>query len=352
MRFSICVPAYNIERYLRECIDSILSQDFEDYELIIVDDGSTDATGKICDEYAEANSKIRVIHQSNKGLMLTRRSAIEVARGEYLLFVDSDDVLKAGALSRLNQSIEENGADLYIYRAETWYQNKRIPMRPPYGVDGLVSKEEVLYNVLSSFAFNSIWTKAVQRSVLAEHLDEIYVKVNFSEDMIQTAYILKYAESIVILDDILYQYRLRRSSMVHTKVSESVMLESLETLHKVEDILKEYVIPQLNVSSYNWENELLNHQRNALKNFLEHVYRNNLTELSLSQKTELYNSLKKSEEVTRLMTPEIIERLNLYNRYRAKLFINNKYSCLNTVDHLLRAVQYTLETIQHKIAFE
>ena len=91
---SVIVPVYKVEKYLHECVDSILAQTFRDFELILVDDGSPDNCGAICDEYAAKDSRIRVIHQENQGLSGARNSGIDVARGEYITFVDADDSIE------------------------------------------------------------------------------------------------------------------------------------------------------------------------------------------------------------------------------------------------------------------
>ena len=91
MKFSIIVPAYNVAQYIEECIESILNQDYDNYEIIVVDDGATDETPKILDEIASKSEKVRVIHQKNGGLSAARNSGIEAASGEYILFLDGDD---------------------------------------------------------------------------------------------------------------------------------------------------------------------------------------------------------------------------------------------------------------------
>ncbi len=131
MKLSIIVPIYNVEQYLRKCVDSLLNQDIDDYEIILVDDGSTDNSGAICDEYAEkAKSEelrgqsvsIRVIHRENGGLSAARNSGIEVAQGKYIMFVDSDDYIEPNVLGGLMARIERDNLDVLRYN----YQNVRI----------------------------------------------------------------------------------------------------------------------------------------------------------------------------------------------------------------------------------
>ena len=121
MFFSIIIPVYNVEKYLDDCIRSVTGQNFRNYEIIIVDDGSTDSSGKICDLWeARINNEIqdihiKVIHQKNKGLDGARNSALEVASGEWLIFLDSDDMLADGMLAKLYNKIHEHPADMYCY---------------------------------------------------------------------------------------------------------------------------------------------------------------------------------------------------------------------------------------------
>lgn len=125
---SIVVPIYNVEKYLRKCVDSLLNQDIDNYEIILVDDGSPDACPQICDEYAKKSQEsraksqelpcIRVIHRKNGGLSAARNSGIEVARGEYLMFVDSDDYIEPNVLGGLLKQVERDNLDVLRYRLQ------------------------------------------------------------------------------------------------------------------------------------------------------------------------------------------------------------------------------------------
>lgn len=114
LRFSVIVPVYNIEKYLPSCIDSVISQSFHDYELILIDDGSTDSSGLICDSYAQKDKRIKVIHKSNSGPSEARNKGIEIAAGKYIIFLDGDDQLSDGALKVINDSIEDN-IDIFFF---------------------------------------------------------------------------------------------------------------------------------------------------------------------------------------------------------------------------------------------
>ena len=109
---SIIVPVYNVEEYIQKCINSILSQNYLDFELILIDDGSTDNSGKICDEFASENKKIKVIHQENGGLSNARNTGIKNAVGHYLWFIDSDDWIVGNAFSIIVQELKENNLEM------------------------------------------------------------------------------------------------------------------------------------------------------------------------------------------------------------------------------------------------
>ncbi len=106
LRFSVIIPVYNVERYLKECIDSVLKQDYLNYEVILVDDGSTDSSGTICDLYAEKYKKVKVIHKKNGGLSDARNAGLSMAQGEYIIFVDSDDWIELDALNNFDKCLE------------------------------------------------------------------------------------------------------------------------------------------------------------------------------------------------------------------------------------------------------
>ncbi|KFI49652.1 glycosyltransferase family 2 protein [Bifidobacterium biavatii] len=125
MRFSIIMPIYNVEQYLEECVNSVLSQDFIDYELILVDDGSPDGCPVICDRYAKQDKRIRVVHQRNGGLSDARNTGLSMCKGEYVVFIDSDDAMCNGVLSHVNKAIESNGRpQIVVGEIVYWHDGK------------------------------------------------------------------------------------------------------------------------------------------------------------------------------------------------------------------------------------
>lgn len=136
MKFSIIIPCYKVEQYLHQCVDSVLAQTYEDYEVILVDDGSPDNSPAICDEYGKKTDKVKVIHKPNGGLSDARNTGLDMARGEFVLFLDSDDWWDdKEALRKIDTCIKKTGADIIIFGMKKYfslekrYGDVRIPKR-------------------------------------------------------------------------------------------------------------------------------------------------------------------------------------------------------------------------------
>ena len=121
---SVIVPVYNCEKYIEACVNSVLNQTFADFEIILVDDGSPDDSGKLCDQLAEKNNKIVVLHQKNQGQAAARNNGVKIARGEWLNFLDSDDLIHPQMLERLYNAVIENNVNLAMCSA---VQDEKLP---------------------------------------------------------------------------------------------------------------------------------------------------------------------------------------------------------------------------------
>ena len=221
IRFSVLVPVYNVEKYLRECIDSVLKQTYQNWELILIDDGSTDSSGKICDEYAKEYTNIIVIHNQNKGLLLSRRDAIKKSRGDFLLFLDSDDCLRNDALCLLSKIIYEYDSDLVFFNAsiEKGY-SKACRNYQFYNKQVFYGEEKAcLYKLLiTTNDLNNMCFKAIKRTIV--NIEDEYISYSFvrnGEDLLQSLPIIDKAKKISYLDAILYYYRQHTDSITHKK---------------------------------------------------------------------------------------------------------------------------------------
>ena len=128
MKFSFIIPVYNVAQYLDECIKSVLRQSYKDYEIVLVDDGSTDGSEKLCDKYASEYERIRVIHQKNAGVSVSRNVGIQAAKGEYFIFIDSDDVWIGDKLGLLAEKTKEE-PDIIAFEYQNFYEIKELNER-------------------------------------------------------------------------------------------------------------------------------------------------------------------------------------------------------------------------------
>ena len=182
---SIIVPVYQVKDYLRQCVDSILNQTFKDYELILVDDGSTDESGKICDEYSMKDPRIIVIHKTNGGLSDARNAGIEIAKGKYFSFIDSDDIVTDDFIESLYNCIEENKCKLAISNITAFYEDgtENEAFYKPVDSPKVVVGDERYKSVVRPSACNKMYARDL--------FDEIkYPKGKLYEDLYIYHYLL------------------------------------------------------------------------------------------------------------------------------------------------------------------
>jgi glycosyltransferase involved in cell wall biosynthesis len=216
MKLSIIVPIYNVEAYLRRCVDSILSQTFTDFELILVDDGSPDACGKICDEYALQDKRIRVIHKKNGGLSDARNAVLDVAKGEYIGFVDSDDAVSPEMYQKLMEEMEASGADVVTTGFLHFDESGNIVSRcPSLGSEKRYTRKDYIDNFFPCIKWEvaaSACNKLYRRGIF----DQIRYPVGkLYEDSIVQLPLLDLCDKIVILPRHDYHYYLRQNSIMN-----------------------------------------------------------------------------------------------------------------------------------------
>lgn len=223
-KISVVIPVYNTQEYLRQCVDSILGQGFADMEIILVDDGSTDDSPAICDEYAGADSRIRVIHKENGGLGYARNSGLEAACGEYVNFIDSDDWWSAGQLTKILEYLDSEKPDILDFAFARNYDGDEKPQLfspapvrfgpddMPYVAASLITA--VNHNGRSIKMATSMCFGFYRRSLLT-HRFASERKV-ISEDMLFKVEMTLKAKSYVYVPIVMYQYRMRAGSLTHT----------------------------------------------------------------------------------------------------------------------------------------
>ncbi len=219
--FYVLVPVYKVENYISDCINSVLNQDYANYRIIIVDDGSPDKAGDICDEFARIDKRIHVIHQKNMGLIAARDTAIFYIQNEcpldnaYVLFLDSDDSLKPGALRRLDTVLKEHKCDMAIYGMDRVADGKIvIPYDSNESKSEMVSEKRNLYRkVLFQSDYNAVWRKAIRAELVPKKSYKQYYKLSLAEDLLRSLDFYKTAEKVYILNESLYNYTINLDSM-------------------------------------------------------------------------------------------------------------------------------------------
>lgn len=200
-RISIIVPIYNSEKYLEECIISVLNQTFTDIELILIDDGSVDKSGMICDDYAKKDSRIVVVHTSNKGVSAARNKGIEIARGRYVMFCDADDMVNEHWCKYLYDTAIEN-EDCLIVSDDTFQCVKQKKM-------GVRLVEECsFYSLYVNGLSSSVWNKIFRRDVILNNDICFDVSLPYGEDIVFVAKYMKYCtKGVKRIRNVLYHYR-------------------------------------------------------------------------------------------------------------------------------------------------
>lgn len=223
-KFSVVVPCYNVEKYLPQCIDSLCKQTLSDIEIILVDDGSPDNSGKICDEWAEKDNRIKVIHKPNGGVSAARNDGMAIAEGEYIIFCDSDDWLPENALETLYNEGKRTDADVVIGDVYKTFKNK-IKLGQLYAKSFVTNDRSFIDKIIQcdfyrtycpmpaksglAFGYGGPWNKGVKLDMLRKNDIKFDVRVKgIFDDIIYTAHILANAKTVAYITTPIYYYRL------------------------------------------------------------------------------------------------------------------------------------------------
>lgn len=219
-KVSIIVPVYKVEEYVHECIDSILNQTYKNIEVILVDDGSPDRCGAICDEYAKKDDRIIVIHKTNGGVSDARNVGLQRATGEYLAFVDPDDSIKKDYIEKLYMGIVHSGADVCICSVEDVFEDglKGLATDINYVKENVIisGKQATEYVLEDKVIVSHLWDKLCKKE-LYEGIT-FPTKHRFCEDMYIMHEVLFKAKKVLMITDKLYTYRHRKTSISYTNM--------------------------------------------------------------------------------------------------------------------------------------
>lgn len=256
---SIIIPVYNVETYLTKCLDSILAQDFTDYEVILVDDGSTDSSGAICDRYVSEHSSFWCIHKPNGGHTSARKCGFEACHGQYVAFVDSDDWLAPDMYGKMCQAIHNTRADIVLC-SHTAVMPKGEEVCEISFASGFYDKnrleKEIYPFMLYSGTFYkygispNLWNKLFRRELLGKHLIHVPNDVIVGEDTLTSySYILE-ASSAYIINEPLYYYRSNADSVSHRAMPVVRLSENHKLFQALYDVIDVSVYPYMDKQLY------------------------------------------------------------------------------------------------------
>ena len=208
---SVIIPVYNTEMYLRRCIDSVLTQSYKDFELLLIDDGSKDSSGTICDEYAAMDSRFRVIHKENGGLTSARNAGLAIASGDWIMHLDGDDWIEPDMLERLIRKGEDTGAEIVMGDFLFAYPDRDIRYRFP---DWDNNKTASLNRYITS-VWTCVWGGIHKRSLYEEYQMICPQGVTYCEDFHLMARLCYYAKKVVNIHQPFYHYRQQEGSVMH-----------------------------------------------------------------------------------------------------------------------------------------
>ena len=249
-KISIIVPIYNIDKYLDKCLSSIINQTYEELEIILVDDGSTDKSALICDEYMKKDNRIIVLHKKNEGLVKARKDGLKASTGQYILYIDGDDWIELNMIKRLYETTVNERVDVVMCGR---YEDAGNTCRAVcHGIPkGRYSKEKLMKYVYPNMIvknkffewglFPGVWDKLFKRETLVSFQNQVNDKITMGEDALCTYPYLLNANSIYILDECLYHYRQTPTSMVHQQGDSAKERERFRLLyHEGNRLFKKY----------------------------------------------------------------------------------------------------------------
>lgn len=342
VKFSILIPVYNVKRYIGECLDSVLSQTYDNFEVIVIDDGSQDGSGSICDDYACRSPKIKVFHQNNQGLMMSRKNAVLRAEGEYCLFLDADDCYSRDLLGAVSNFLKQHVCEVMIFNKTYLYDGKVIPCGRLSKKDEVIDCREAMKRLLTDSNYYSIFTKVVKTRLILENLDRIYVPINYSEDLLQSVHFFSKADKIGVMNRYLYYYRMRKSSLIH-KISVEKITEVLRISDLIAATAENYGCVELDaIEEYrSW----------VLNDIMDNLYRMNISEGKVYARIQSLKKVVVSGGFCELNRKEYDQKLKWYNRFRIMLLNHNCYGLLWLVDVILNKIQKVLNWVQRKKYF-
>lgn len=260
MKISVIVPVYNTSKFLKKCLDSILDQSLKEIEIIIVNDGSTDNSLEIIKTYYEKDKRIKVINQKNMGLSGARNSGIKLAKGEYILHIDSDDWIEKDYLKDMYELAKKEGADIVISDFYMDYMGRKIEYIIDQEKNSILDKEECLNRIFYLNSYPAVWNKLFKRELYIKNKIEHPLNISLGEDLGTTPRLIYFSNKIVKLNKAYVHYIQNLTSITKTKKLESV-LQLYECVHNLENFFKEKNISIIGLRISYWSTLVLSDKK-------------------------------------------------------------------------------------------
>ena len=234
-KVSVIVPVYKAEKYLHRCVDSLLAQTFRDYEILLVDDGSPDRSGEICDEYAKIDSRVRVFHKANGGVSSARQCGIDNARGEYTIHADPDDWVEPEMLEELYKKAKEEDADMVICDYYVNYRRKQIYKQQK---PNTLNHDTIMRQLLLQQLHGACWNKLVRRKLIIDFAISFPLDMTIWEDLYVNCCFLMHEVKVSYLGRAFYHYDciMNGNSLMHT-LSRNAILSLIYFVSYIESCL-------------------------------------------------------------------------------------------------------------------
>lgn len=319
---SIIVPIYKVEKYIRQCVDSIINQTYEDIEIVLVDDGSPDNCPQICDDYAKKDSRVKVIHKENDGIMSARKAGVKVATGEYIGFVDGDDWIEPDMYAHFASSIEMYHPDMVLSEFYFSYPEKEGLSSQKLSKAFFLKedmKREIYPTMLFKDKFYSFginpccWSKVFKKEILEDNLNKVTTKIKIGEDAAFVYPCLLEAENVAYVDKFLYHYRINRGS-----ITKAYNINMEDTILLPYDILSKAI----DKDKYNFSSQL-NYYLLYLVNMVIRNEANRDNKKSASQRICTFKKFTDNENVVNAAKSVEYSRLPKHTQLIAK-FISLK----------------------------
>ena len=224
---SVIIPVYNVEKYLSECLDSVVNQTYKNLQIILVDDGSTDFSGKICDVYAEKDNRITVVHQKNAGAGAAKNTGLELIDGDYFSIIDSDDYIELDMYEKMVNSLEKYNADIVQCLFRNVFVNDSFDRK--YKIKGnypkVLTSKSFLKEYLYDWKYAIFWNKLFKKSLLQNIKFPVGRKI---DDEFFTYKLVCNAKKVVNIDNILYNYRMRKTSVMNENDTDRLIYDRID----------------------------------------------------------------------------------------------------------------------------